>query len=388
MIKREIEKELLNLSSQYPVVTLTGPRQAGKTTLAKAAFPGHRYVNLELPDIRNLATSDAKSFFNTFRPPLIIDEIQRAPAILSHIQVIVDSDNTPGQLILTGSNQLQLNESVTQSLAGRTALLKLLPFSIKELQNAGIELQAAEYVTRGFLPRIYDKGQEAFKAYGNYLETYIERDLRQQNNIRNLSSFETFMKLLAGRVGQVVNLHSLSSDVGVSSTTLSEWLSVLEASYIIHRVYPYYNNFGKRLIKSPKIYFTEVGLASYLLGIQTDGQAVRDPLYGGLFENMLVNDILKARYNAGMPANLYFFRDSHGGEVDLVFEERRQLTPIEIKSSMTFSDEMARGIRGLQKLSLTIQKGIVFYAGDLEFETADYSVRNFKQAGDLFSQSV
>jgi uncharacterized protein len=383
MIKRDIHEELLNLSHQYPVVTVTGPRQAGKTTLARSAFAHYNYVNLEMPEHRNLALNDPHSFFQRFRTPLIIDEIQRAPILLSYIQVFVDDHNESGQFILTGSNQLQLNESITQSLAGRTALLKLLPFSINELINAGISLTRDEYISKGFLPRIYDKNLEHYKAYGNYLETYVERDLRQQVNIRNLSHFETFLKLLAGRTGQIVNLQALSNDIGISSTTLSEWLSVLEASFIIHRVYPYYENFGKRIIKSPKIYFTEIGLAAYLLGIQSSEQVNRDPLLGGLFENLVVNEILKTRYNIGMPPNLYFFRDNHGNEV-VVFEKQRRLVPIEIKSAMTYHEHMVKGINYFHKTTDKALEGYLIYAGDLEYETAHYGIRNFMNIRDLF----
>lgn len=384
MLQREIEKELLNLADQYPVVTIIGPRQAGKTTLAKSVFPDFNYVNLELPDNRRLAINDPKAFFNRYTNPLIIDEIQRAPELLSYIQVFVDEENKSGQYILTGSNQLQLNESITQSLAGRTALLKLLTFSISELNHANISLDRDEYISKGFLPRIYDKNLEHFKAYGNYLETYVERDLRQQINIRNLSHFETFLKLLAGRIGQVLNVHSLSNDIGVSSTTLSEWLSILEASFIVHRIFPYYKNFGKRVIKSPKIYFTEIGLATYLLGIQNSEQVSRDPLIGGLFENLVVNEALKMRYNIGMPANLYYFRDSHGNEIDLIFEEQRQLTPIEIKSAMSFNDDMVRGIKYFQKITDLTKKGYVVYSGDLEYSSEHYELRNFANIKDIF----
>lgn len=383
-IKRELTAKLLKLAGQYPAVSLIGPRQAGKTTLARLAFDQYNYANLELPDIRNLAATDPKAFFHRFAPPLIIDEIQREPQLLSYIQDWVDNHRANGQFILTGSNQLQLNASITQSLAGRVAILKLLPFSIYELAQAGISLSRDEYLSKGFLPRIYDQEQEPFTAYGNYLQTYVERDLRQLINIRDLSHFNIFLKLLAGRVGQVVNLHSLANDVGVSSATLSQWLSVLEASFIVYRLHPYYENFGKRLIKSPKIYFTEPGLVSYLLGIQTPAEAGRDPLIGGLFENMVVADILKTRFNAAMPADLYYYRDSNGNEVDLIFENKRMLTPIEIKSAMTFNDKMTGAISYFQKVTSRAGKGYVVYAGELEYASDTYALRNFKNTRDIF----
>ena len=294
-----------------------------------------------------------------------------------------DDTNKVGEFILTGSNQFELNQSVSQSLAGRTAILKLFPFSINELTRNGQKLNRDDYLSKGFLPRIYDQNQRPFKAYGNYLETYIERDLRQQINIKNLTSFRIFLKLLAGRVGQVLNLSSLSNDVGVSSTTLAEWISVLEASYIIYRLPPYYNNFGKRLIKSPKIYFTEIGLVSYLLDIKTPSEVSRDPLLGGLFENLVIIDFLKNRYNRGLAPSLYFFRDNHGNEVDLLIEERRRLIPIEIKAAMTFHDRFANAIDKFRVLAKSPEKGCIVYAGDLEFESENYFVINFENTNLL-----
>jgi len=386
MISRKIHHELINLANQYPVVSVIGPRQAGKTTLVRSAFPSTSYVNLELPENRNLAANDPKAFFHRYTSPLIIDEIQRVPELLSYIQVIVDEHNSAGQFILTGSDQLQLSEEITQSLAGRTAILKLLTFSISELLDAGISHTRDEWIAKGFLPRIYDQKLEPFKAYGNYLETYVERDLRKQINIRNLATFEAFLKLLAGRVGQVLNLQSLSNDLGVSSPTIQQWISILEASFVVFRIYPYYKNFGKRIIKSPKLYFTEVGLAVYLLGIQNKEQVSRDPLLGGIFENLVVADILKSRLNAGLPPNLYFFRDSNGNEVDLVIEENRSLTAVEIKSAMTYKESFTRGIDYFQKINLNnqIKKGVVIYAGGLEFESDSHIVRNFSNIEGLF----
>lgn len=383
MIHRDIEPELRNLARQYPVVTITGPRQAGKTTLARHVFPHHTYANLEQPDIRQLALSDPNAFFARFPTPAIIDEIQRAPELLSWIQVKVDEHNESGQYILTGSHQLQMGETISQSLAGRTALLKLLPLSIAELERAGIHLTRDEYLTRGFLPRIYDKGLEPVKTYAFYMETYVERDVRQYIHVRNLSQFEAFLKLLAGRVGQVLNLHSLARDVGVTSTTLANWLSVLEAAFVVHRIHPYHENFGKRVIKAPKVYFTEVGLASYLLGIQSPDQVGRDPLLGGLFENLVVNEILKARYNLGKPSGLHFMRDNHGNEVDLLLESDRQLVPIEVKAAMTWSERMAKGIRFVQSTAPNATKGYVVYAGDLEFQSDRHDVVGFRRSGEI-----
>ena len=381
MIRRTIQKELLTLAKSFPVVTITGPRQSGKTTLAQAAFPKYKYVNLEEPDSRQLAQKDARGFLNLYSAPVIIDEVQRVPELLSYIQTIVDASHKNGQYILTGSHQPQLNAEVSQSLAGRVAILKLLPLSIEELTDAGISMTRDEYIFKGFMPRLYQEKMNPTSLYRNYFSTYVERDARQLVNIRNLTHFETFIKLLAGRVGQLVNLNSLSNDIGVSATTLAEWLSVLEASYIVFRLPCYFENFGKRLIKSPKLYFTEVGLAAYLLGIQDVTQVMRDPLFGGLYENMVVMEVLKARFNAGMEPEMYFFRDSHGNEVDLLLRSANALLPVEIKASQTFSADFADSIIGLRKLSKKVKKGIVAYSGDMTPTLNDVSFVNFKDIG-------
>ena len=384
MILRQIAQELAATANEFPVVTIIGPRQAGKTTLARMQFPNHAYANLEAPDIRMLAISDPHAFFSQFPPPVIIDEIQRVPELLSTIQVLADSSPQRGQYILTGSHQLRLQEAVAQSLAGRTALLRLLPLSISELKATGITHTRDEFIYQGFMPRLYNEKIDPTRLYRNYCQTYIERDIRQMINLRSLTDFENFTRLLAGRVGQILNLSSLSNDVGVSSTTLKEWLSVLEASHTIFRLNPYFENFGKRIIKSPKIYFTEVGLASYLLGIESPVLAARDPLIGNLFENMVVIEALKARLNAGKEPELYFYRDNKGNEVDLLFRQNRQLIPIEIKSAMTFNPEFAKGIAQFQKIASSAQKGHIIYAGNLTPELPHASVLHFTDVDNIF----
>ena len=384
MILRQIARELAATANEFPVVTIIGPRQAGKTTLARMQFPNHAYANLEAPDIRLLATSDPHAFFSQFPPPVIIDEIQRVPELLSTIQVLADSNPQRGQYILTGSHQLRLQEAVAQSLAGRTALLRLLPLSISELKATGITHTRDEFIYQGFMPRLYNEKINPTRLYRNYCQTYIERDIRQMINLRRLTNFENFTRLLAGRVGQILNLSSLSNDIGVSSTTLKEWLSVLEASHTIFRLNPYFENFGKRIIKSPKIYFTDVGLASYLLGIESPALATRDPLIGNLFENMVVIEALKARLNAGKEPELYFYRDNKGNEVDLLFRQNRQLIPIEIKSAMTFNPEFAKGIAQFQKIASSAQKGHIIYAGNLTPELSHASVLHFTDVDHIF----
>ena len=383
MIKRDIETELKTLAGQYPVVTVSGPRQAGKTTLCRIVFPEYNYCNLELPEHRQLAADDPRALLAAFPPPVIIDEIQRVPELLSYIQVITDELDQPGRFILTGSHQLGLHEAVSQSLAGRTALLTLLPLSIRELSGEGITLSRDQYLLKGFLPRIYKDNLDSTKAYRNYFQTYIERDLRQVSNIRNLDQYEKFMRLLAGRVGQVINLNSMSNDIGVSSTTLAEWLTVLEASYVIFRLKPYYENFGKRLVKSSKLYFTDVGLAVYLLGISELNQVSRDPLLGNLFENLVVIEALKTRMNHGLDANLYFYRDSNQQEVDLIYRKGNSLVPIEIKAAMTYNKTLIKNIRFFQGLTGS-SEGYLVYAGDFEPALDDLDVVNFIQTHRIF----
>ena len=388
MIQRDIHNKVQQLSKKFPVVTITGPRQAGKTTLAKMAFPGYNYVNLEHPETRTIALEDPKSFFMQYPAPVIIDEIQRAPQLLSYIQVIVDEQKTNGIFILTGSQQLLLNASVSQSLAGRTALVTLLPFSINEVkQFYNGDLLRDQCIFNGFLPRIFDQNQEPLIAYRNYLHTYVERDVRQLINLKDLYTFEKMLKLLAGRIGQLINLNSLANDTGVSAKTISHWLSVLEASYIIFRLQPFYENFGKRVIKSSKIYFYETGLASYLLGIENEKQVARDPLLGGLFENMVIIECVKSRTNIALDPNLYFYRDSHHNEVDLIHKQGEKLIPIEIKASQTYNPHFIKSLVRFRSISKNSGTGYVIYAGNQSFITKnEIEVIGFENAMEIVSK--
>lgn len=379
MIQRTIQTQLKKLASMYPVVTITGPRQSGKTTLAKMTFPNYRYVSLENFDVRQMADMDPRGFLKNYAAPVIFDEIQRVPALLSYIQTMVDENKSSGQYILTGSHQPQLGQGVSQSLAGRTGILQLLPLSIAELASAGIVLTRDEYMVQGFMPRLYDTPLDAKNLYRDYFSTYVEKDVRMMLNIKNLGAFETFVKLLAGRVGQLVNLSSLANDAGISIPTLKEWLSVLEASFIVFQLPCYFENFGKRLVKSKKLYFTEVGLASWMLGIETPEQASRDPLFGGLFENLVIVEALKSRFNAGERPDLYFLRDSQGLEADLLFQKsHNELIPIEIKGGMTWNKDFCRNLLKLRKLSDKFTSGYVIYAGDLTPEIEGIKFLNFK----------
>jgi len=385
MIARLITKQLDTVARYFPVVTILGPRQSGKTTLAKAHFPHYTYVNLEQPAERQLALKDPAEFLRLFPAPVIIDEVQRVPDLLSHIQGIVDQQKKMGQFILTGSHQPQLQAGITQSLAGRTGLLTLLPLSIAELSQAGITMDRDEYLLKGFMPRVHSEGVPPGLLYSNYYQTYVERDVRQLINVANQQAFELFVKLLAGRVGQLVNLNSLSNDVGVSVPTLSSWLSVLEASFVVFRLPSYHTNMGKRLVKTPKIYFTDVGLACFLLGIQTVDHVARDPALGGLFENMVVIEALKACYNTGQPPDLYFMRDSKGFEVDLLFTQGRSLMPVEIKASRSYDRSFTDAVEKLVETLPSVVNPTVVYSGELTPKVKHTQVINFTQTASLFA---
>lgn len=380
MIEREMAKVLKRRASEFPVVTITGPRQSGKTTLVRACFPRHDYVNLEDPETRELAENDYHRFFSLHPAPVIVDEIQRVPKLASAIQSLVDKRRgTCGQFILTGSHQPLLRETVSQSLAGRSALLKLLPLDLAELKDAPkVRLSQDALILRGGMPELATSHVEANVYYKNYLQTYLERDVRQMVNIRNAAAFRRFLTLLAGRVGQLANLNTLSGEVGVSHTTLSEWLNVLEASFIVFRLEPYFANVGKRLVKTPKLYFTETGLAACLLGLKTEAQVARDPLRGSLFENLIVSDILKRKLNRDAEGELYFFRTNDGTEVDLLEQTDEGLHPVEIKASMTWSRSLADGLRKYKRLVPDAVRPTVVYGGKTYPEVEDgIAVRNY-----------
>ena len=382
-VNRSIEVELARVCKEYPVVTITGPRQSGKTSLAKRYLKGYSYANLELPETRKLAQSDPKAFFNAFPAPGIIDEVQRLPELLSYIQVLADETDKRGQYILTGSHQMDLAAAISQSLAGRAALLRLLPLSLSELKNAGLKLSRDDILFKGFMPRLYHEDIRPGTLYSEYFQNYIERDLRQLASVRDLLLFEKFLRVLAGRIGQVINISSLSGDVGISRATLNEWLAVLEASFIIFRLPPWFENANKRTIKTPKLYFTEPGLAAWLLEIETPQQISRDPLMGNLFENMVVAEILKARLNAGLMPNLYFYRDTRGNEVDLILRQQRRLKPVEIKAGTTYTSDMTKGLKHFAKKFPDALPGAVVYAGDIETKSDAMQLINFQNTAEL-----
>lgn len=379
MIYRTITKELLTQLREYPVVTVIGPRQAGKTTLVRNVLPDYSYVSLEDPDNRQLANDDPKAFLKRYSGKTIFDEVQRTPHLLSYLQGIVDEEGTNGRFVLTGSHQLELSAAITQSLAGRTGILHLLPLSIGELHDAKISFDDFEsYIVQGFLPRIYDQHQRPRTAYANYYQTYVEKDVWQLIQLKDVSLFEKFIKLLAGRVGQIINYQSLSNDVGVGAPTIKQWLSILEASFIIFKLPPYYKNFGKRVIKSPKYYFTEIGLLAYLLGIEKNTQVSRDPLVGNIFENLAVIEVLKSRYNQGRNAELYYFRDSNGNEIDLLCKTGDGLVGVEIKSASTWNNSFSKSLTNFSESNEKLAGRIVVYSGSRIDLSSGVQVRSYK----------
>ena len=349
MIRRTAEVALHALAGQYPVVTVTGPRQSGKTTLARACFPGLRYANLELPDVRRFAVEDPRGFLRQHAGGAVLDEFQRATELASYLQAEVDADATPGRFILTGSEQLEVLNRVSQSLAGRTGLLKLLPFSIEEMAGHYPVRPLEQLMYAGFYPRIYDQGLDPAQALSDYFATYVQRDLRSLMNVGDLIAFERFARLCAGRCGQVLNLSALGADTGVSHTTAAKWLSLLEASYIVFRLPPYFWSTNKRLVKSPKLFFFDAGLAGHLLGIQSESHVLAHPLRGALFENLVVVETLKYFWHRARRAALHFYRDSDGNEIDLLIELANGVFPIEIKAGETVNPDFFRGLRAFAR---------------------------------------
>lgn len=385
MISRDLSQELLQQLKEYPIVALLGPRQAGKTTLARELLKDYAYVSLETPDVLTFAQDDPRGFLAQYPDKTIFDEIQRAPDLISYLQGIVDESGKTGQFVLTGFHQLELRGAITQSLAGRTGILNLLPFSIKELAAAKITFDRfEEYVFTGFLPRVYDQNQRPNTAYANYYQTYIEKDVRQIIHLKDASLFDKFMRLLAGRTGQVMNYQSLASDIGVDGKTIKEWLSILEASFVVFKLPPYFENFGKRVIKSPKYYFMDTGLLCYLLGIEKPEQVTRDPLVGLLFENMIFLEALKARYNQGRVSNLYFYRDSHGNEIDLLYASGRELTGVEVKSSSTFTPHFKKMLLRFSKKQQTLHSSIIVYNEEERQFSDGIKAINFRNTSEIF----
>lgn len=361
MISRTAEALARQYTSQYPVLLITGPRQSGKTTLSQMLFADKPYANLEALNTREFAQSDPVGFLNQYPDGVVLDEVQRVPQLLSEIQVRVDKRQKMGMYVLTGSHQMELHSATAQSLAGRVAIIKLLPLSLEELQKHPRTID--EMLYEGFYPRIVTQKLNPVQAYGAYVETYLEKDLRQMTQIKNLSTFQKFLKLCAGRVGQLLNIDQLGNDAGVSSTTIRHWISALEASFIITLVRPYFRNVSKRLTKSPKIYFHDVGIACFLLGIESPSHLRSHPLRGSLFENLIISDLYKARWNRGLREQLCFYRDHSGNEVDAIIEAGGQFLPIEIKSGETISKDFFKGFQVFEKMESSLPLGNVLIHG-------------------------
>ena len=367
MIQRQLEIKLKQLYRYFPIVSLNGPRQSGKSTLLKSTFTKLPYISLENPDERELALNDPRRFLSNFKGGAILDEVQHAPLLFSYLQGMVD-ENPRLKFVLSGSQNFLMNEKISQTLAGRVGLLNLLPFSISELQKASLLKKTFEETAfSGFYPRIFDKKIPASLFYPSYLQTYVQRDVLQITKISDSAAFLKFLKLVAGRAGQLINFSSLASDTGVSVNTIKNWIQLLEMSFIIMLLKPHHTNFAKRLVQHPKIYFYDTGLLCYLLGLEKPAQLHSHFARGSVFENLIILDLLKNRYNKGLQNNLYFWRDNHGKEVDCIIEKTTKLYPVEIKSSHTKSLHFFDTVQYYAKLSKgKAGKGFVVYGGKEE----------------------
>ncbi len=385
MIKREISEQIATYMTQYFAVTVFGPRQCGKTTLAKNLFSEFSYANLEDINTRILAKEDPEEFFTRFPEPVIIDEIQRVPELLSTVQVRIDRFRKKGQYIITGSQQISLKSSISQSLAGRTAIVQMQALSMHELKTAGIEMERDVQLVSGFMPYLFTQsGLSPFDYYKNYVNTYLERDIAQIGAVQDLTRFRKFMRLLAGRIGQLVNNSAIAQEVGVSSVTIGSWISILESSHIIFVLQPWYINRTSQIVKTPKIYFCDTGLAAYLLEIESPSQMQRDPLMGNLFENLVFLEALKTRLNTGCEPDLYFFRNSKGLEVDILLSERNRLELFEIKSGKAINAEFTANMKKFSQLysdhiTDSETKGTVIYSGENYLNVNGYEYLNFHE---------
>ncbi|MGB5155896.1 ATP-binding protein [Desulfobacterium sp. N47] len=385
MIKRSAESTIYSLLKGFPVITITGPRQSGKTTLAKAVFSDRPYASLEDPDIRFVAQGDPRSFLDRFPDGAVIDEVQRCPDIISYLQSKVDADERMGLYILTGSQQFGLMSGITQSLAGRSAFIELLPFSFDELERAGKQPPDTDRMLfTGGYPPLYDREVEVRAWFSAYVTAYLERDVRQVLKVQELETFQRFVRLCAGRTGQLLNYSSLASECGVTHNTAKAWISVLEASYIVFQLRPHHANFNKRLVKASKLYFYDVGLVSWLLGIQSHEQIETHPLRGNLFETFVVSEVKKSFFNSGERPGLYFWRDSNGVEVDLIIEQGGGITPVEIKSGKTVVRDFFSGLEKWMTLAgdMAIEPTLI-YGGEDNYRHKNIRVMGWRDSGNL-----
>lgn len=373
-IPRLIEQSIKEHIRQYPIISLTGPRQSGKTTLLKSIFPEYKYVSLEDLDNREFATNDPRGFLDIYNKYVIIDEAQRVPNLFNYLQSKVDNDQIMGQYILSGSQNFLLLEKITQSLAGRVAIFRLFPFEFNELKSAGLlNKDFHEHFYKGFYPSVYDRNLNPTTYYNNYIDTYVERDVRSIIAVKDLTIFRTFLKLCAGRVGQLLNFNAIANECGISANTCRAWLSILETSYIIYLLPPYFQNQSKRLVKNQKLYFWDTGLLSYLLEIRHPEQLQMHYLRGNIFENMIISEIFKFNYHHLMHKNLYFYRDSNQNEIDLMVSDSSKFDLIEIKSSKTINTDFFKGLQNFEKHSKPlVNKKYLIYGGNesrIQYET-------------------
>jgi len=367
MIERTLTAKIIALAQKFQVITLTGPRQSGKTTLVRAAFSALPYVSLEEPDIRQIALTDPRGFLSNYPAGAVLDEIQNTPDLFSYIQSLVD-ENRQIQFVLTGSSNFLLMERISQTLAGRTAVLRLLPFSFAELEPVAEQYESLLF--KGQYPRIYDRDIAPTDFYPAYIQTYVERDVRLMKNIGDINAFIQFTRLCAGRIGQRLNYANLASDAGISPNTAKAWISILESSHILYRLQPYHRNFSKRLVKSPKVYFYDTGVACSLLGIRAENQVNLHYMKGALFENLIINEFIKRNFHRGENRLPYFWQDNHGKEIDCILVDGEKVTPIEIKAGKTMSTSYFDNLRYWRPLAaLPEDQGYVVYGGEQSMQT-------------------
>ena len=387
-ITRTAEYTLKRLAASFPVIGITGPRQAGKTTLARYYFSEKPYVSLEDPDQLDFAHTDPRRFLGQFPRGAILDEVQRCPDLFSYLQRIVDETRLMGQFILTGSQQFGFRAGISQTLAGRIGLIHLLPFSFKELSAAGVSSDSLDDILfKGFYPPVYDRNIQPADWYGAYVQTYIERDVQQLIKVKDLNAFRTFLRICAGRAGQVINLSSIGNDCGLSYNTVKEWLSVLEASYLIFQLPPHHRNFSKRLIKRTKLYFHDSGLLAWLLGIRHSRQMTMHAMRGAIFENFIIGELLKHQYAMGVPASIYMWRDNNGLEIDVIIDQGDRVIPVEIKAGQTVNRDFFRNIRKWQKLAGDeASQAYLVYGGDQNQDRDDACVISWRSLGRLLEE--
>ncbi|MBR6775092.1 MAG: ATP-binding protein [Bacteroidales bacterium] len=382
-INRDLEKIIVEASEYYSVITVTGPRQSGKSTLLKHLFPDYKEYSMKDVHIRDFALNDPVAFLNQTTDGMFIDEIQKAPVLMEYIQGIVDR-NPERKFLLTGSSNFEMMRDLSESLSGRSGVFELMPMSLSETNEFRTNLDLSNQLFEGLYPAVCSKKNKAGFFYPSYVKTYLEKDVRDLLNIQNQMQFMRFMKLCATRIGSIFNASELSAEVGVDVKTITRWLSVLQASYLITLLPPYYENISKRLIKSPKLYFNDTGLACYLLDIESAKQLDRDKMRGALFENMIVMEIIKHRYNQGKTGGVFFYRDSNQNEVDVLLKQEGEITALEIKSAMTYNSSFEKSLKQIPNwINTPITNRAVIYSGDFENTNSDIKLLNYNHLGDI-----